>query len=59
MTHDEKQPNPVSQQLPFDIRMALVRASKVKDPLQRVVAIETVQAMARARFPNLFRKTEA
>lgn len=45
----------VSNQLPFDIRAALIRASKIKNQLQRTVAIEAVQAMARARFPKLFR----
>lgn len=50
-----KQPAPVSTQLPFDIRAALVRAAQLKNPMQRRAAIEAVQATARARFPDLFR----
>jgi hypothetical protein len=48
------QPQPISKALPFDIRTALVRAAQIKDPVQRAAAIEQVQAMAKARFPNLF-----
>lgn len=47
---------PVSNQLPFDVRAALVRASQIKNPVQRAAAIEAAQAMARARFPNLFKR---
>lgn len=46
----------VSEQLPYDIRMALVKAAQTKDPVQRAAAIEAVQAMARARFPYLFQR---
>ena len=53
MSDNQKQA--VSKQLPFDVRAALVRAAQIKDPVQRAVAIEAAQAMARARFPNLFR----
>lgn len=49
----DKQKQPVSDQLPFDVRMALVRASQVKDPMHRLVAIEAAQALLRARFPHL------
>lgn len=56
MTAEKQQPPPVSLALPFEIRAALVRASKIQNAVQRAAAIETVQAMAKARFPNLFRK---
>jgi hypothetical protein len=46
----------VSEQLPYDVRMALVKAAQTKDPVQRAAAIEAVQAMARARFPYLFQR---
>ena len=50
------QPLPISQQLPFDVRTALVNASKIKNPVQRMAAIEQIQAMAKARFPHLFQR---
>lgn len=46
----------VSEQLPYDVRMALVKAAQTKDPVQRAAAIEAVQAMARVRFPYLFHR---
>lgn len=53
---------PVSQQLPFDARMALVRAAQTPippgDPLARVKAIEQAQAMARRRFPEMFQQVK-
>lgn len=53
---------PVSQQLPFDARMALVRAAQTPippgDPLARVKAIEQAQALARRRFPDLFQHVQ-
>lgn len=53
---------PVSQHLPFDARMALVRAAQTPippgDPLARVKAIEQAQALARRRFPNLFQHVQ-
>lgn len=53
---------PVSQHLPFDARMALVRAAQTPippgDPLARVKAIEQAQALARRRFPDLFQNVQ-
>lgn len=46
----------ISEQLPYEIRMALVKASQVKDPFQRAAAIEAAQELARARFPKLFKR---
>lgn len=47
---------PVAEILPMSTRQALVDAAKIPDPKQRAIAIEAVQAMARARSPELFRK---
>lgn len=53
---------PVSQHLPFDARMALVRAAQTPippgDPLARVKAIEQAQALARRRFPDMFQHVQ-
>lgn len=50
---------PVSMQLPWEVRMALRRASLTPvsygNPLARVKAIEAVMAKARSDFPKLFR----
>ena len=60
MTQDEKQPIPVSQQLPFDIRMALAVAAKTPitrlDPHARARAIDRVIDRAKASHPQLFRR---
>jgi hypothetical protein len=45
----------LSHALPFDIRAALLRASQIKNPMQRLAAIESIQAIARARYPKLFK----
>jgi hypothetical protein len=50
MKHDS-----VSTQLPVNIRAALVRASQIRNPMQRMAAIEAVQATAKARYPKLFK----
>lgn len=58
MTNDRALP-PVSFQLPWEVRMALRRASltpvSFADPLARVKAIEVVMVKARFDFPKLFR----
>lgn len=60
MIHNCQKPQPVSQLLPFDARMALVRAANTPvteyDPLARQIALEEVQAMIKARFPEFFVK---
>lgn len=56
---NDKQPPPVSTQLPFDIRAALVRAAATPvrgDPLARARAIEAVVERARLTHPHLFRE---
>lgn len=56
------QPPAVSKHLPFDARMALVRAAQTPippgDPLARVKAIEQAQALARRRFPDMFQHVQ-
>jgi hypothetical protein len=49
-------PLPVSKQLPFDLRSALVRAAAIENPFERRRAIERAEEKARAQFPQLFRK---
>ena len=58
MTNTQKTANTprVSMALPYEIRMALVRASAVKDPVQRAKAIAEVEDQGRARFPSLFKR---
>lgn len=53
------QPPPVSQQLPFDVRVALARAAKTStagDPMARTKAIEEVVRRAKANHPKYFRE---
>ena len=53
-----KQPEPLSTQLPFDIRAALARAAQTPtagDPMARVKAIEAVTRRAKANHPKLFK----
>ena len=49
-----KQNPPVSKALPFDLRAALVRAAAIKDPMERLKAIEQVERLGRLRCPKLF-----
>jgi len=53
------QPIEISRQLPFDVRMALVRASAVPntraDPMARLKAIEAVVERSRISHPYLLR----
>ncbi|PUE41429.1 hypothetical protein [Limnohabitans sp. Bal53] len=44
----------VSEQLPFDIRIALVKAAQISHPVQRIAAIEAAQALGRSHRPDLF-----
>jgi hypothetical protein len=57
MTNTQNSANnaPVSMALPFDIRQALVRAAAIKDPLQRLRAIEEAERLGRLRFPGRFK----
>ena len=54
-----QQSSHVSAQLPFNIRIALVNASRVPvtdaNPLARIMAIEAVEARAKRDYPHLFR----
>lgn len=54
-----KQPDPISTQLPFDIRAALARAAQTPvtrgDPMARLKAIEAATRRARANYPHLFK----
>ena len=56
------QPQPLSSQLPFDIRAALARAAATpvtdQDPNARVKAIDKVMERARSTHPQLFRRQE-
>jgi hypothetical protein len=49
----------ISLQLPFEVRMALMRAAATHipegNPLARVMAIEQAIERARAQFPSLFK----
>lgn len=45
---------PIQGQLPLEIRLALKKAAAIKQPLQRIAAIEAAQAKGRALFPKLF-----
>lgn len=53
------QPEPISTQLPFDVRAALARAAKTPippgDPMARTKAIEEVVRRAKANYPKYFR----
>lgn len=45
---------PTQGQLPLEVRLQLVKAAAIKHPLQRLAAIEQIQASARAQYPHLF-----
>ena len=45
---------PIQGRLPLEVRMQLEKAAAIKHPLQRLAAIEQIQASARAQYPHLF-----
>lgn len=42
--------------LPHDARYALVKAAQVKDPYERLAAIDRAAEAARQKYPHLFHK---
>lgn len=60
---DTPNPQPVSEHLPFNARMQLVRASQVPitsgDLLARVRAVNEASARVRSHYPEFFKKEEA
>lgn len=48
----------IQGQLPLEVRLQLAKAAAIKHPLQRLAAIEQIQASARAQYPHLFKATE-
>lgn len=56
--HANRNPLAISKQLPFDLRMALVKAAATPitrgDPLARLRAIEEVRARFERSHPYLF-----
>jgi hypothetical protein len=49
-------PEYVSNMLPYSVRTALVKASKVEHHISRAAAIETVRKAAHLLYPQLFRE---
>lgn len=53
-----EQPIQISMHLPFDVRLALIRAAKTpvtEDRMARIKAIEEVTRRAKANFPRFFK----
>lgn len=49
------QPPQECKQLPYEVRVALIRASKIPNIRERLKAIEEIEAKARGWYPQLYR----